>query len=128
MVETQRYRDGAGFEDAAGYSRAVRRGQRIEVSGTTVSGSGPAEPGDTERQTREALQQAIAAVESLGGQVGDIVRTRLLLLPGASWEGASAAHAQVLGEVAPANTTVYVAGLIGDGALVEVEVSAEVGA
>lgn len=119
---TQRYRDGRGFEKKAGYSRAVRRGSRIHVSGTTA-----ADPtADTYGQTLQALDQALAAVSELGGAKEDVVRTRLMLTPEADWMGAAKAHVQVLGTVAPANTMVYVSGLIGDGYLVEVEVDAEV--
>ena len=57
-----------------------------------------------------------------------MLRTRLLLAPGADWEGAARAHAEVLGAVAPANTTLFVAGLIGEGFLVEVELDACTGA
>lgn len=118
---TQRYRDGRGFEKKAGYSRAVRRGSRIHVSGTTA-----ADPtADTYGQTLQALDQALAAVAELGGSKADVVRTRLLLTPDADWNGAARAHVQVLGAVAPANTMVYVGGLIGEGYLVEVEVDAD---
>ena len=119
---TQRYRDGRGFEKKAGYSRAVRRGSRIHVSGTTA-----ADPtADTYGQTLQALDQALAAIVELGGAKGDVVRTRVMLTPEADWSGAARAHVQVLGTVAPANTMVYVSGLIGEGYLVEVELDAEV--
>lgn len=118
---TQRYRDGRGWEERAGYSRAVRRGSRIWVSGTTAED----ESADTYGQTRQAIDQALAAVGKLGGNKSDVVRTRLMLAPDADWEAAARAHVQVLGDVAPANTMVYVGGLIGDGYLVEVEVEAE---
>ena len=124
-MNTRHHRDGGGWEAAAGYARAVRRGQRIEVSGTTVPGRGPEAEGETGRQTAEAIDRALAAVEALGGGADDVVRTRLFLAPGADWQQAAAAHADRLGAVAPANTTLFVAGLIG-GALVEVEVEAEV--
>ncbi|MFP4312381.1 MAG: Rid family hydrolase [Nitriliruptoraceae bacterium] len=124
-MATRHHRDGGGWEQAAGYARAVRRGTRIEVSGTTVEGRGPDAPEETRRQTEEALDRALAAVAALGGSDEDVVRTRLFLAPGADWREAAAAHAARLGVVAPANTTLYVAGLIG-GALVEVEVEAEV--
>ncbi len=122
-----RFRAGGGFEAEAGYSRAVRRGRRVAVSGTTASGPGgeALHPGDTYRQALQALERALAALASLGGSPGDVLRTRLYLAPGADWRGASRAHAELLGEVAPANTTLYVAGLVGDGFLVEVEVDAE---
>ncbi len=119
---TRRYTDGRGFERKAGYSRAVRRGARIYVSGTTAAD----DAGDTYAQALQALEQALAAVTELGGTKHDVVRTRLMLAPDADWEAAARAHVQLLGSVAPANTMVYVAGLIGDGYLVEVEVEAEV--
>ena|SRR5215467_7764382 len=118
---TQRFRDGRGFEKKAGYSRAVRRGTHIHVSGTTA-----ADPtADTYGQTLQALDQALAAVIELGGTKEDVIRTRLMLTPEADWNGAAKAHVQLLGSVAPANTLVYVSGLVGEGYLVEVEVDAE---
>jgi enamine deaminase RidA (YjgF/YER057c/UK114 family) len=121
-----RYFDGGGHEQLAGYARAVRRGNSITVSGTTANdGAGGAlHLGDTGAQTSAALRQALAAVESLGGTVDDVVRTRIYLVPAADWRAASAAHADALGSVNPANTTVFVHGLVGDGFLVEVEVDA----
>lgn len=118
--------DGTGWETAAGYSRAARTGCCIAVSGTTDhSPDGTAaHPGDVEAQTRACLQRALAAVEALGGTREQVLRTRLLLVPGADWAGAARAHAELLGDVAPANTTLYVAGLVGEGFLVEVELDA----
>lgn len=119
---TQRYRDGRGFEKKGGYSRAVRRGSRIYVSGTTA-----ADPtADTYGQTLQALDQSLAAVTELGGTKADVVRTRIMLAPDADWSGAARAHVQLLGAVAPANTMVYISGMIGEGYLVEVELDAEV--
>lgn len=124
----ERFRDGGGWENEAGYARAARRGSRIAVSGTTADApdGGAAHPGDTYAQTKAALERALAAVESLGGPRESVVRTRVFLVPDADWRGAARAHREVLGEVAPANTTLQVAGLIGEGFLVEVEVDAEV--
>jgi enamine deaminase RidA (YjgF/YER057c/UK114 family) len=115
---TQRYRDGGGWEESAGYSRAVRRLNHIAVSGTTADGA------DTYEQTRAALERALAAVRALGGQIEDVVRSRVYLTPHAEWEAAARAHAELLGEVAPANTMLRVAALIGDEFLVEVELEA----
>ena len=125
----RRYREGTGLETTAGYSRAVRRAGRIAVSGTTATANdgGALHPGDTYLQTRAALEKALAAVEELGGTRGDVIRTRIFLTPDAGWEAAARAHAELLGEVAPANTMLVVTGLIGDGFLVEVEIDAEVG-
>jgi enamine deaminase RidA (YjgF/YER057c/UK114 family) len=115
---TQRHRDGDGWEASAGYSRAVRRANLIAVSGTTADGA------DTYEQTRAALERALTAVRKLGGQVDDVVRSRVYLAPGADWEAAARAHAELLGAVAPANTMLHVASLIGDSFLVEVELEA----
>lgn len=120
-------RDGLGWEAEAGYSRAARRGNLIAVSGTTATGPDGAalHPGDTFAQTRVALERALDAVQALGGRVDDIIRSRLFLAPEADWSAAGRAHHEVLGHVAPANTTLFVAGLIGKDFLVEVELDAE---
>ncbi|MCW3839556.1 DUF885 family protein [Micromonospora yasonensis] len=122
-----RFRDGTGWEEAAGYSRAARQGTSIAVSGTTAHGPDGAalHPGDTYAQTVECLRRAVAAVEKLGGARTSVLRTRLLLAPEADWQEAARAHAEVLGDVAPANSTYVVGSLIGPGFLVEVEVDAE---
>ena len=106
----------------------MRRGTTITVSGTTANDGygGALHPGDTGAQTAAALRQALAAVEGLGGHVDDVVRTRIFLAPGADWRAASAAHAELLGDVRPANTMLFVHALIGDDFLVEVEVDAVV--
>jgi enamine deaminase RidA (YjgF/YER057c/UK114 family) len=124
---TQRYRDGGGWEETAGYSRAVRRAGRISVSGTTATAPDGAalHPGDSYRQTRAALERALVAVHALGGHTEDVVRTRLFLAPEADWKGAVRAHSELFGGVAPANTTIHVASIIGDGFLVEVELDAD---
>jgi len=124
---TQRYRDGRGWEEAAGYSRAVRRFGHIAVSGTTATApDGSAlRPGDSYGQTHAAIEQGLAGVRALGGRREDVTRTRLYLAPAADWREAARAHAEIFGQVAPANTTLLVAGLIGEDFLVEVELEAE---
>lgn len=123
------FRDDGGWQELAGYSRATRAGRRIAVSGTTASApDGSAlHPGDTHAQTVTALRRSAEAVEALGGSLADVVRSRVYLVQAADWREAARAHRDVLGDVAPANTMLYVAGLIGDGLLVEVELEAEVG-
>ena len=78
-------REGGGFEEAAAYSRAVRAGPWVVVSGTAALGpDGTAlHPGDCRAQTLVALQRALAAAGELGASVGDVVRTRIILVPGA---------------------------------------------
>lgn len=123
-----RFTDDAGWQVEAGYSRAARRGPYIAVSGTTAHGpDGDAlHPGDTGAQTRESLRRAIAAVEALGGARADIIRSRVLLGPGADWTAAARAHRDRLGDIAPANSMYVVGGLLGTGFLVEVELDAVV--
>lgn len=127
---TRRHRDGSGWEQQAGYSRAVRRFGHIAVSGTTATGAdGRAfHLGDTYKQTLVALEGAISALRALGGTIDDVVRTRVYLAPAADWKEAIRAHAEVMGSVAPANTMLYVANLIGEGFLVEVEMEAQTAA
>jgi enamine deaminase RidA (YjgF/YER057c/UK114 family) len=93
------------------------------VSGTTARGE--AVGSDTRGQALDCLQRVIASVERLGGRREEIVRTRMFLAPGADWEQAAQAHRELLGDIAPANTTLFVARLIGEGLLVEVEADAE---
>lgn len=123
----RRFRDGGGFEAAAGYSRAARHGNRIAVSGTgDLAGDGAVgNPGDTYAQTRRSLERALAAVEALGGRREDVIRTRLYLTREADWREAVRAHRELLGGVDPANTTFYVAGFVAEEMLVEVEVDAQ---
>jgi enamine deaminase RidA (YjgF/YER057c/UK114 family) len=129
VTGTRRYTDSSGWQEQAGYSRAVRRGQVITVSGTTATGpDGTALcPGDTLGQARICLQRVLAALAALGGRPTDVVRTAVYLAPGANWEEAAQAHREALGQVAPASTMLYVAQLIGDGFCVEVEAMAVVG-
>jgi enamine deaminase RidA (YjgF/YER057c/UK114 family) len=115
------YRDGGGFEEAAAYSRAVRIGPHVAVSGTAARGGG-----DAYTQTTEALGRALAAAAELGAGIGDVLRTRLLLAQGCDWEGAVRAHREAFEGVNPANTTYFVAGFIPEGVLVEVELDAVV--
>lgn len=128
MTGTRRLTDGFGPQEEAGYSRAVRRGNVVVVSGTTATGpDGTAlHPGDTGAQARLCLNRIEHALTALGASWPDVVRTAVYLAPGASWEQAAHAHRDVLGAVRPANTMVYVAGLIGDGFLVEIEAQAVV--
>lgn len=125
-----RWRSGDAWEEAAGYSRAVRHGDVIAVSGTTANGAVGAAlyEGDTYAQTRMALETAIRSVEHLGGTVESVYRTRIMLVPEADWKAASRAHVELLGSVAPANSMFFVNSLIGEGYLVEVEIDARVAA
>jgi len=116
-----------GFEELAGYSRAVRTGDIITVAGTAAIGvDGCAISHDVYEQAKHAFSIALTAVERLGGKPADVTRTRIYLVPGADWRRAVDAHRELFADVKPANTTLYVAELIPEGALVEVELDAVV--
>lgn len=133
-----RYTDAAPWQSTAGYSRAIRRGDLIAVSGTTAaeaSAAGATPPTDahatdatgahaTYDQAVDAMTRTLAAVTALGGAPADVVRTRVYLAPEADWEAAARAHRETFGDVAPANTMLHVHAMIGDGLLVEVEAEA----
>jgi len=120
-------RSGSPFEKAACYSRAVRVGDAIAVSGTAATGADGAafHPG-TYEQTREAFDRALAAVRELGGEVSHVTRTRMFLTVDAEWRDAVRAHAELFAGIDPANTTLYVAAFIPAGVVVEVELDAVV--
>jgi enamine deaminase RidA (YjgF/YER057c/UK114 family) len=121
----QRVKDTGGFGETAGYSRAVRAGTRIAVSGTASLEDGRVQhAGDSYRQTQLAIRLALEAAAQLGAEPDDVVRTRLLLAPDCDWREAARAHAEAFAGVDPANTTYYVGRLIPEGALVEVELDA----
>jgi enamine deaminase RidA (YjgF/YER057c/UK114 family) len=124
----RRLTDEHGWENQAGYSRAVRKNDVVTVSGTTATGpDGTAlHRGDTGAQARVCLERIGRALDALDASLADVVRTVVYLAPGASWQDAAQAHREALGAVRPANTTLYVAGLIGDGFLVEIEATAVV--
>jgi enamine deaminase RidA (YjgF/YER057c/UK114 family) len=125
-MERVNHRDGTAFEQLAAYSRAVRKGSRIVVSGTaaTAPDGSVLAPGDAYEQARVAIERALAAVVALGGTREDVVLTRLLLAPGADWRAAVRAHAEAFAGIDPANTTWFVGGLIPPGALLELELEA----
>jgi len=117
--EREVFRTGGGAEDLAGYARAVRTGSWVSVSGTA-----PTSRGDVREQTLDAFRLALAAVEHFGGSVGNVARTRIFLAAGCDWQGAAEAHRELFAEAMPANTTLFVAGFIPEGVLVEVEIDA----
>lgn len=118
--------DGSRYEDVGGYARAVRRGPHIAVSGTIDQGA-DSRPTDTYGQAKAAFETALAAVQALGGEAGDVIRTRIYLAPAADWPEAVRAHAALFADVRPANTTIVAHGFIPANALVEVEIDAYLG-
>jgi aryl-alcohol dehydrogenase-like predicted oxidoreductase/enamine deaminase RidA (YjgF/YER057c/UK114 family) len=118
---------GSVWEPICGYSRAVRIGGRILVSGTTAThGEGQVIcPGDPAGQAVYILDKIAASLASLGGSLGDVVRTRIYLQDADDWEPVSRVHGRYLGAVRPANTLVETGRLVGPYA-VEIEAEAVV--
>jgi aryl-alcohol dehydrogenase-like predicted oxidoreductase/enamine deaminase RidA (YjgF/YER057c/UK114 family) len=116
---------GSVWEPLAGYSRAVRSGNRILVSGTTAThGNGEAIcKGDPHGQAVYIMDKIAASIRALGGGLDDVVRTRIYLANADDWEPVARVHGRYLGHVRPANTLIEVSRLVGDYA-VEIEAEA----
>ena len=117
---------GAPWESIAGYSRAVRVGQFIEVAGTTAvdaEGNFIGE-GDVVAQTQYVLEKIQHAIEQAGGAMSDVVRTRIYVTDREHMMEVVKVHGKFFGEIMPASTGVEIGALIDDRLLVEIEASA----
>ena len=110
----------SAYERAVGYSRAVRTGPHIAVSGTTGAGENIVE------QTRNALQRIESALSDVGATLSDVIRTRIYVTDISQWRSVGAVHAEFFGAIRPAATMVEVAALIEPGLFVEIEADAYV--
>lgn len=126
MSQRQNISSGTVWETLAGYSRAVRMGDLIAVSGTTATDENGhiVGQGDPYAQTAFILRKIERALREAGASLEDVVRTRIFVTDVAQWEAVARAHAEVFGEIRPANTLVEVSALIGEGYLVEIEADA----
>ena len=117
---------GAPWAARAGYSRAVRVGDVVHVSGTVaVDASGAiAHPGDPYAQARRALEIIVDALAQAGAEPRHVVRTRMYVADAARWEEVARAHGEVFADVRPATTLVAVAGFVDPAILVEIEAEA----
>jgi len=117
---------GSVWEKIGGYSRAVRSGRRISVSGTTAThGDGRVIcRGDAEAQAVYILDKIGASLQAVGASLDDVVRTRVYLRDVSAWEGPTRVHGRYFAETRPANTLLAVAGLVG-GYEIEIEADAE---
>jgi aryl-alcohol dehydrogenase-like predicted oxidoreductase/enamine deaminase RidA (YjgF/YER057c/UK114 family) len=122
--DRRRIDSGSVWEPVCGYSRAIRVGDRILVSGTTAThGSGEVVcPGDVAGQTVYILDKIAASIAALGGSLDDVIRTRIYLRDGAQWEAAARVHGRYFSRIRPANTLIETSDLVGD---YEVEIEAE---
>jgi enamine deaminase RidA (YjgF/YER057c/UK114 family) len=125
-IEIKRYSSGAEWEDKVGYSRAVRAGNHIYISGTTaVDKTGDiVGKGDIYLQTKQCILNIEKALKKAGASLEDVVRTRTFITDIDRWEEFGKAHQEFFGEIKPAATLVEVSKLIHPDLLVEIEVDA----
>jgi len=119
-----RVSSGAVWESKVGYSRAVRIGSQIFVTGTVGVLLDGSYPPTASWQARRALRIIQAALGALGADLKDVVRTRMFVTDISEWQQIGAVHAEFFGEIRPATTMVQVAKLIDPDAKVEIEMDA----
>jgi len=126
MTSRENFSSGAPWEPIVGYSRAVRIGNVIEVSGTcAVDADGnPFGTGDPYLQTKRSLEIIANAIIQLGGSLNDVIRTRIYVTDISQWSEIGKAHGEVFGEIRPATTMVEITSLISLEYLVEIEATA----
>ena len=127
MRERRRFSSGVKWESIVGYSRAVRVGDRIYVTGTTATdeNSEVVGLGDAYAQTVQAIKNIERALNALNGRLEDVVRTRMFVTDISRWEEYGRAHGEFFAETMPATTMIEVSKLIDPRMLIEIEVDAE---
>lgn len=126
--DRQRISSGSPFEGPIGFSRAVRVGDRVVVSGTAPTWPDGSVDPDVERQADRCIEIMLAALREAGAGPADVIRTRSYLVDAADWQAVGQAHGRVFGRVRPASTMLVVAGLLDARWKVEMEAEAVIGA
>jgi enamine deaminase RidA (YjgF/YER057c/UK114 family) len=125
-MERKNLSTGSKWEPIIGYSRLVKVGGHIFISGTTGSGSDGKVTGDTYAQTKQAIKNIEAALKQVGAGLNDIVRTRIYCTDISQWELIGKAHGEFFSEIRPATAMVEVSKLISPEMLIEIEADAVV--